>query len=70
MRAPHLALPVLLPATCGGPVRVEPEPPSLAFTGREQTGLLHATPGTQTEGGTHPGPNAFLMTLVDAPVSY
>jgi hypothetical protein len=44
MRALHLALPALLLAACGGPVRVELDPASLAFSGRNQTGLLHATP--------------------------
>jgi hypothetical protein len=44
MRAIRLALPALLLAACGGPVRVELEPTSLAFTGRGQTGLVHATP--------------------------
>jgi hypothetical protein len=44
MRLPLLALPALLLAACGGPVRVELEPTSLAFTGRNQTGQLHATP--------------------------
>jgi hypothetical protein len=44
MRALRIALPALLLAACGGPVRVEFEPASLAFTGRGQTGQLHATP--------------------------
>lgn len=44
MRDLRLALPILLLAACGGPVRVELEPTSLAFSGRNQNGLLHATP--------------------------
>jgi hypothetical protein len=44
MRHLRLALPALLLAACGGPVRVELEPASLAFSGRSQTGLLHAIP--------------------------
>ena len=55
MRALHLLLPALLLAACGGPVRVELEPPSLAFTGRNQSGLLHATPRAK---GGKPLPDA------------
>jgi hypothetical protein len=55
MRALRLALPALLLAACGGPVRVEIEPTSLAFTGRSQTGLLHATPRAK---GGKPLPDA------------
>jgi hypothetical protein len=55
MRALRLALPALLLAACGGPVRVELEPTSLAFTGRAQTGLIHATPRAK---GGKPLPDA------------
>lgn len=51
----RLALPALLLAACGGPARVELEPPSLAFGGRGQTGLLHATPRAK---GGKPLPDA------------
>ncbi len=55
MRALRLALPTLLLAACGGPVRVELEPTSLAFTGRNQNGLVHATPRAK---GGKPLPDA------------
>jgi len=55
MRLLSLALPALLLAACGGPVRVELEPTSLAFTGRNQTGLIHATPRAK---GGKPLPDA------------
>jgi hypothetical protein len=55
MRHLRLALPALLLAACGGPVRVELEPASLAFSGRNQTGLLHATPRAK---GGKPLPDA------------
>lgn len=53
MRA--LALPALLLAACGGPARVELEPASLHFSGRGQSGSLHATPRAQ---GGKPLPDA------------
>ena len=55
MRTLILALPALLLAACGGPVRVELEPASFAFAGRNQTGLLHATPRAK---GGKPLPDA------------
>jgi hypothetical protein len=56
MRPLRHALPVLLLlAACGGPVRVELEPASLAFTGRAQAGQLHATPRAK---GGQPLPDA------------
>jgi hypothetical protein len=44
MRALPLASLALLLAACGGPARVDLEPASLQFSGRGQTGRLHATP--------------------------
>jgi hypothetical protein len=41
---PRLALLALLLTACGGPARIELDPGSLAFSGRGQTGALHATP--------------------------
>jgi hypothetical protein len=55
MRPLHLALPALLLAACGGPVRVDLEPASLAFGGRQQAGQLHATPRAK---GGKPLPDA------------
>jgi hypothetical protein len=40
----RLALPALLLTACGGPARIELDPASLTFSGRGQTGALHATP--------------------------
>ena len=55
MRLLRLALPALLLTACGGPVAVEIEPASLRFSGRNQNGLLHATPRAK---GGRPLPDA------------
>ena len=67
MRALRLALPALLLAACGGPARVELEPASLAFSGRGQSGSLHATPRAK---GGKPLPDArCTWTSSDAAVA-
>jgi hypothetical protein len=43
-----LPLAGLLLSACGGPAHVELEPASLAFTGRHQSGQLHATPRSRS----------------------
>jgi len=55
MRLLRLALPAFLLTACGGPVAVEIEPASLRFSGRNQNGLLHATPRAK---GGKPLPDA------------
>jgi hypothetical protein len=51
----RLVLTALLLTACGRPVRVDLEPASLAFIGRNQNGALHATPRAK---GGKPLPDA------------